>query len=626
MSSIDKYVEGEARKYNPNVQVTNRNGRITARIDGKIVFEIADRYGYLDDEEKSIISRSMYAYDYERIERERRERERLENERVAARESLKREVLDSRRKLTAAYSSSKSAANGVIASADFKSQFKRLEGYNTDRLIKRAEGLKADAQNALSAVEREYSEKLRRIDGVSSQITENAATGAYTSLRSRLNEVSVNLIGVRFPAAQIEEFKRELERITVAMKEVKELESKLSSIHGDTLINNIVADTLREIRSTEISTIADVNSIVDKVNKRLTEIKEIAYRSKTDKDMDAIASIAGALKACTQLREFVFESTYSKKRHGDEIMQVAARVYDEYASLASAQFTTCSDEKLLSVFAIVSEVMAGTKDDEDTLTLLKNLLEECAVYKRDDRLKEDDYRLYSEKIQELLEHGGVVSEELKFDAKNSQAQIKRLNALLLKHEIEAAASKSMTSFILACQTMEKMGYEVLYSASAENGLGFEAVFAKPGHEGVVWQIIASDCNIRRRVLGIKRTDGRCTDEEVVMEEAKEMDDSGEVKEFLQAYSGAGGGRLKSPVHVDTRDANCRDAIRANGYFDLEKEGEEKFDKIVAKAEPKRKTKAAASAYVAEAKSVRTTRGELERMSRDCELKIRAKKR
>ena len=61
MSSIDKYVEGEARSCNPRVHVYKRFGQIVGEIDGHTVFSISDRYGYLSDSERNTIHSSIIA-------------------------------------------------------------------------------------------------------------------------------------------------------------------------------------------------------------------------------------------------------------------------------------------------------------------------------------------------------------------------------------------------------------------------------------------------------------------------------------------------------------------------------------------------------------------------------------
>lgn len=622
MSSIDKYVEGEARKYNPNVCVSNSGGHIVGRINGRVVFDIADRYGYLSDSERSIIRESIHEYELERLEQERRERERLENERRAARDGLKRRVTEFKNQLTSAYGVAKRLGNEVVASTEC--EMKALEGYRTESYAKKAEKLRQDAQKCLASVDRDYREKLDRIESIASSIRENGSTAEFNALSGELARVNVNSVGGKFPVREIESFKAELKKLNAALGEVKVIERRLSSIRSGGLVNSIVSNALAEIRQHEITSLADVDEIVKRVQEHLSELSDIEYKNKTREDVNSIAEIAGALKSCTALRELTFESTYRRKNRDGEIAEIAARVYDEYSALAAAEYTTCSSEKLQSVFRTVSEVMIGTANGEEVLEVLKQLLEESAVYRRDDRLLKDDYDEYVKKIKELTEYGADVSEEAKFDAQNPQAQRKRLNAELLKADKRAAASTTATTFMMACQTMEEMGYEGLYCATSKNGLAFEAVYAKPGYDGVVWQIIASDCNIRRRLLGVKRADGRSTDVGTVLETAQEMDESGEVKKFLGSYAQKGGGRLRATGHVDTRDANSREAIIANGYFDLEKEGEAKYDAIVAKSAPKKRT--SRSSYVTGATVVKVVSEDIEYESADCEARLMAKRR
>ena len=623
MSSIDKYVEGEARQYNPNVSVYNTNGHIVGRINGEVVFDIADRYGYLSDAERSMIRTSIHQYELERQERERRERERLENERRAARERLKRRVIDAKNSLTTAYGVAKKLGSEVVASTEFKSELKILEGFRAESYLQKAEKLKRDALSCLASVDRDYREKLDEVGSVSSSIRENGSTSEYAELSGRLSRLNVNVVGGKFNVKEIESFKTELKKLNVALGEVLELEKRLSSIRAVGLAQSIVSDALREIREHEITSLADVDDMVGRIQEHLAQISDIEYKSKTAENVNAIAEIAGALKSCSKLREITFESTYRRRNRDGETAELAARVYDGYSALAAAEYTTCGAEKLQSVFRLVSEVMIGTAGGEETLESLNQLLEECAAYRRDDRLLKDNYDEYLKLIKELTEYGSDVSEDAKFDAQNPQAQRKRLNAKLLEADKKAAESKSATTFMLACQTMEEMGYEGLYCTAAKNGLAFEAVYAKPGYDGVVWQIIASDCNIRRRLLGVKRPDGRSTDVETVMATAREMDESGEVKKFLGSYARKGGGRLRATEHVDTRDENSREAIIANGYFDLEKEGEEKYDAIISKAASKKRP--SGSAYVTGATAVRVASDEIENESLGCEARLMAKR-
>ncbi len=623
MSSIDKYVVGEARRYNPNVSVSTYNGRIVGSVNGTVVFDIADRYGYLSDSERSIIRNAMHEYDLERQERERRERERLERERQNALSSLRSGVAAARQQLASAYGVSKKLGNDVVAQADFNAALSALAGFRVGRYASKAEALKTEALGCLASVERDYREKLARIDAVSSAIRDSGSPSEFYGLNSRLSQIKVNMVGGKFNVAEIESFGAELKKLSAALTEVKALEKKLESLRSNGLIDSIVSDTLSDIRQTEISSLGDVDKIVKRVQDRLTEISDIAYKQKTAENVKVIAELAGALSACTALRELTFESTYKRKGVEGDIAELAAMVYEEYGKLASAEYTTCSSEKLQSVFKTVTEVMLGSANDERMLNMLREMLDECAVYKRDDRLLEDSFAEYTARMTELNELGVGAPEETKFDVQHPQAQLKRLNAALINADKKVAESVTATTFMMACQTMEEMGYEGVYCNRSENGLAFEAIYAKPGCDGVVWQIIASDCNIRRRLLGVKRPDGRSTDVDVVMEVAHEMDESGEVKKFLVEYSKNGGGRIKTTEHTDTKKPGCRDAILTHGYFELSKEGEEKYDAIVAKSAPKRR--AVKSSYVTGATVVAVAHDEVESESKSCEARLMAKR-
>ena len=121
MSSIDKYVEGEARSCNPRVHVYKRFGQIVGEIDGHTVFSISDRYGYLSDSERNTIHSSIMAYEEEEKERQRREQERLENERKAVRDSLKASIVSAKNNLNRSFADAKKVIEETRASMDFSS-------------------------------------------------------------------------------------------------------------------------------------------------------------------------------------------------------------------------------------------------------------------------------------------------------------------------------------------------------------------------------------------------------------------------------------------------------------------------------------------------------------------------
>ena len=96
MSSIDKGVRRVAKDIDPRVVVTNVFGRITGTINGRVVFSIADRYGYVDSRESKIIADGINAFNEAEEENRKREAERLENERRAAMTEARREAANAR--------------------------------------------------------------------------------------------------------------------------------------------------------------------------------------------------------------------------------------------------------------------------------------------------------------------------------------------------------------------------------------------------------------------------------------------------------------------------------------------------------------------------------------------------
>ena len=101
MSSIDKDCITHAQRIDSRVRVTNSGGRIIGRINGQVVFNIADRYGYANDSEKREIERGVRAYLADEAEERRRRREEEERRRREEEERRRREEEERRRRLEA---------------------------------------------------------------------------------------------------------------------------------------------------------------------------------------------------------------------------------------------------------------------------------------------------------------------------------------------------------------------------------------------------------------------------------------------------------------------------------------------------------------------------------------------
>ncbi len=591
MSSIDKYVEGEARSYNPRVHVYKRLGQIVGEIDGRTVFSIADRYGYLNDSERNIIHSSIMEYEEEERERQRREQERLENERKATRDNLKASLVSAKNNLNRSFSDAQRIITETESSMDFASTLNSLKDFNISEYEDRTHALEKKIKDCRSRIESEYQSRLKSIEAI--HINENDTIQTYLSQAETLRRISTNLTNSDLPISEIEQLKTEFRRLKETLSEINKIAGQLESLKSDGLIGEIVSDAIREIHQYRIASIDDVETVLVKIQGRLAEIRSIAFDHKAEEHHIQIAMLNGALKACTQLREYIVKQPYKAASHRAKVIELANKVLGAYSELEVAEYSTCSREKFNQVYSLIQEIIMGSASDEKTVDLLKSLLDEYAIYKRDDDIQADNYKNYLAKVQELVEHGIAASEIEAFDPHKYEEQKQRLNKKLLNLDIEEAISRSRTSLMIACKAMEEMGYKLLHCdfgsvdevdgviTQNEEALACEAIFVRPGCEGVVWQVVASDCGITRKVIGVERHNGMSTSIARIQEVAKKIETNGEIEEFFGRYSEAGGGVISVQAAIDTDTNGSEEAIQRNGSFKLSKDKEETFDCLVA---------------------------------------------
>lgn len=591
MSSIDKYVEGEARSCNPRVHVYKRFGQIVGEIDGHTVFSISDRYGYLSDSERNTIHSSIMAYEEEEKERQRREQERLENERKAVRDSLKASIVSAKNNLNRSFADAKKVIEETRASMDFSSTLSELKEFNISTFADKANAVEQKLKDCLAQIEKEYQARLKSIEDI--RVNDNDSTANYNSQSELLRRINTNLTNSDLPISDIEKLKLEFQQLKQSLLEINKIAKQLESLKSDGLIGSIVTDTIQEIHQFKITSLEDVEALLIKIQGRLTEVRSIEYEHHADERHVQIATLNGTLKACIQLREYVVRQPYKAASHRSEVIELTNKVLGAYSELEVADYTTCSKEKIKQVYSVIQEIVMNSASDEKTVELLKRLLDEYLIYKRDDEIQADNYKDYLSKIQELVEHGIARSEIEAFDPHNYEEQKKRLNKRLLNIDIEETISRSRTSLMIACKVMEEMGYKLLHcdfgsiDESEENishneeALACEAVFVRPGCEGVVWQVVASDCGITRKIIGVERTNGMSTSVARVQEVAKIVENSGEIGTFFNGYSEAGGGAISIQAAVDTDTDGSEEVIKQNGTFKLNEDAEKAFDSLVA---------------------------------------------
>ena len=590
MSSIDKYVESEARSINPHIRVQKVLGRIIGTIRGKVVFNIADRYGYLSDSERAQIRNSINMYEEEQREQARMEVQRRENERCEARDRLKQEMRRMQSNLQQSYANAESLYRRAIRSADLSAEMKELQGYNVQPYQERVDKLKAKVEAGLEQMQADYQAKSQELQRRASSIRDNSEKSVYEEQLRELRRVASSVSTSAINADEIEELKDELRQVSTMLKEVRKIEKNLRTVRGDGAIANIVKAALQEIQESRIASVEDVKALLSSLEDWLSLVDNLQFESRTAETARQVSTLRGDLEAIKALR--VTLANYRKKEYRlisyrEQIEEMAKKVLRSYASLEDAEYTTCTQERMQSVRDEVQAILVNGDSDEATLRLLEKRRDEAARYATEDRMQQENYADYKAKRQELLDGGMELKDIEPFDVKDYDKQKERLNGLLVAQDLERIAFSTRRGFYSACEAMDRMGYKMLASdwGIAEEGedksvaeqkaLACEGVFVIPGCDDVLLQIIVSDGSMYRRLIGVQKTDGTSTSVDRIKEVAKQLEDTEEMQVFLDRYEEIDCSRVSIEGAVDLDSSNCDEQIEANGVRILTAE-EEKF--------------------------------------------------
>ncbi len=577
MSSIDKYVEGEARACNPNVRVIKVLGRIQGYIGRHKVFDIADRYGYLNDREASIIRESIRAYEEEQRERERREALRIENERLAARKKVKCELDEARRVLEASYREAEELHRKQSSLAPLKSRLSSIRGCDVSAYEERLRTLEEKMKKSGEAIRREYGEKRKELDAI--VIREDAGAETYRAQSKQIRACDKLVSAGKLPLGEIERLREELDRLFVLVERINRFESELGRLPAGGEAGAIAEAARREIKQCRIASLEDASALISRLTERLSEVKSAEFRQRAGERAAELSHLDGLLRACEEMREYAVVQTYEAADHRAEIKERAGQVLDAYTELASADYTTCREDRLDSVLRQARAFLLTEENDPDALRQLESMLEECAGYRRDDLLLADAYREYLARVEELTVRGEELDAIEPFDPNAPEAQRDRMNEKLLAQDVVEAVSRTRTSFVLACRVMEEMGYKMLrYDIGAGEGdvdsLACEGIYAIPGCEGVVFQLIVSDCNVTRRLVRVQRPGGYPSSAERVLEVAGIIEETDEIGRFFERYAEIGGGELRITGAIDTGSEGAKEAILQNGAYVIGEENAE----------------------------------------------------
>ncbi|MDR2091172.1 MAG: hypothetical protein LBP62_05925 [Clostridiales bacterium] len=473
-------------------------------------------------------------------------------------------------------------------SLGFDEVFKTLESYNVEAYRSRANGLKQKISDGKSALQKDYQKKSPEIESIGNKINDSSRAYACAEQTKALKKIDTMFAGYKLPEDEIRDFTEELNRLSTAIKNIELIKEKLEEMQSaDGFAGKIAKEAIKIIGQHPIASLSDVDTLISLLEYRLTESKDANFRINADKISGDISRLNGIIESCGRFRAYKVDSTYRARSYKDEIQTAAEKIISGYKGLDEAEYTTCENTKIAAAIKTAQEVSIKIADDKITFDRLKRLIRDYETYKSDDDLLRPFYNNYEAKVKELKENGISIDDIGAFNPKNYDAQKRALNERLLKKDFNEAAAKTKETFVRAVQTMKESGYEMLLGdldsdgdSSAESMLAREAIFVKPGCDGVVWRILAYDCNMRRSIMGIERISGTLTSDARIKEIAKIDENDGGAKDFFEKYNKNCGENSKVTEAYDIDTEGCDERIKEIGHYRLTEESEKLFDELI----------------------------------------------
>ena len=596
MSSIDKGVEQVVSRLGRNVKVQKRGNTIYGIMNGEVIFSLADRYGYINSSEEQIIRDGIRRYD----EEERLRRERIEAENRARREAIqrakeeaerqRREMLERERQtalreLNCAISAkrselARSVENRVKAEKDIDTAMKRRDSEVNEiaklsSLLDLSEIRKRNTADSLSSraeaenITNKYRERLEEFDDFAKTVKNNMTTDEYRALMRRVGKFVPPTENAGNFEYENNKALQELRNIKQTVRDVLPVIAELEGLKNAPGEAGIVANTtLKAIASRKICGVSDVCEIIKNAEERLTRIAEIAEDEQIGKDIADISKIKGAIAACQKTYEIAANSTYTKKDFREEIEKNAIEAISGFRELASAAYSTCSSSRMREAIGRLETIIEKGESGENILREVDKLKSEAEAYSASDKLHMGEYEDYLSMVKALGEYG-VSSEGIeKFDASNYSAQKKNLMTALAAEKREFERSQLIITDMQVKTVMESMGYELFSSIGDADGYVREALFTKPGYDGVLWQaVIYANGSVTRRVIGVNKGETE-TDIEYIKEVAAEMEKNKDPEEFISQFKEESGSKIAVNAATDHDSENADEVIKRNGYHYL----------------------------------------------------------
>ena len=569
MSSIDKYVEDYAKNIDRRVQVTNSNGMITGRINGRVVFSVPDRYGYLNDSERASVSRQMNSYlnqeSAQRAEEERRRREEAERRR--------REEEERRRRLEEARQNAIKAGTTTLNSKkrEIEAQFNALKLQKAEKLTMSSnvtstfnvaplisnlnDELENIVVNTNNDIERAKDSLIKSIEstirtlssGTSAQAVQQMVANKM-NLSASFNKTSAN--------KEISEVKTKLKKLEATCNEVYKEVKKFTQKY-----NNSVTQMLEHrIKNIEITKVSDFSKITALLNDSVEFIKAEAEREEMLKSIKELSKASDDLSTLKLASNVEVGNVYDINLFENEITNKKQILISIKESLQLAPYTTMNADLLNSVTSSIENSDLG----EEKLNQINRLIDMVSEVKvKDERLK-PNYNSFLKAREDALSYG--IDVEGTFDPTDPESQLDRIVDSIVQKELENERELQISRLASTKVLMESLGYNLI--GLEEAGSVKSMIFARSDLKDVVMEVDVTSEGIRRTLIGVK-TNGQQSSNEAIKAAARVLESQDEPNNFMAGYNVIYPDALVGEDFGFADDPNIDEVIDRNGVYDLD---------------------------------------------------------
>lgn len=571
MSSIDKYVEEHAKNIDRRVRVTNSGGRIVGRINGQKVFDIPDRYGYLNDNERGIIQRAMATYlNEERHQREEEERRRREEE-----ERRRREEEERRRRLEEQRQRSIASARTVI-----EAKKKEVENFyshlttgipalnGVDKEITDSfdiSGIIANANNQLSNLQKDA---LKEIEGKKNaalatlnsslkslpNVADAASADRLASQASSLHP-SFNSSEYTERASKVQEkLNSTIQAATKVLRQLLDFDKKYNSPTSKSL--------LQRVKNIKISSTKELQEVVNLIQTTIGAIEEEKEKAEFQKVLQELNKENAGLMEVHLLADVNTGHTYEIPKFTEEINEVKTTITAIRESLLTAEYSTISTELMSEVENYLSEF----KEGEENFAKGQDLLNKLETTRMQDARLEPAYTAFKRAREDAISKGCDI--DFDFDPDNPDAQLDEIADRVVAIEIEQANELMWERGTSTQALMDGLGYEMLGIKEHEGMLVY--IYARQDLKGVVMQVTVTEEGVRRKLIGVKEGDKETSNEQI-KQMAQLLEQQEEPMQFMEGY------KVIYPDCYIASDCGFSDTpgieevLDANGVYDLDEE-------------------------------------------------------